>query len=187
MTQTAETTPVRTQRGTVLVDLSLEISSGMPAHALFPSPIILPYVTHEQAKSAGLASSLYGLSYTDFRLATKVAGKKLARGVAISQVLPNPNNRTLPLIKEFRANFEKYGKTKDIPSHFNLEGYIAAKLIVEAIRRSKDSSPQGVTRGLEMLRNYDMGGYLVDFSPTKHNGSRFVDLSMIGATGELIY
>ncbi len=46
---------------------------------------------------------------------------------------------------------------------------------------------QGVTRGLEILRNYDMGGYVVDFSPTKHNGSRFVDLSMIGATGELIY
>jgi hypothetical protein len=32
-----------------------------------------------------------------------------------------------------------------------------------------------------------MGGYVVDFSPTKHNGSRFVDLSMIGVTGELIY
>jgi kynurenine formamidase len=37
-----------------LVDLSLEISNGMPAHALFPSPIILPYVGHEQSKSAGL-------------------------------------------------------------------------------------------------------------------------------------
>jgi kynurenine formamidase len=40
-----------------VVDLSLEISNGMPAHALFPSPIILPYVTHEQAKSAGLGTS----------------------------------------------------------------------------------------------------------------------------------
>jgi ABC-type branched-subunit amino acid transport system substrate-binding protein len=158
-----------------------------------PDVIILlgpPFATAafiKEAKSAGLSSSLYGLSYTDARLSTKVAGNKLARGVAISQVLPNPNNRTLPLVKEFRDNFEKYGKTKDVPSHFNLEGYIAAKLIVEAIRRSKDASPQGVTRGLEMLRSYDMGGYVVDFSPTKHNGSRFVDLSMIGATGELIY
>ena len=39
-----------------LVDLSLEISNGMPAHALFPSPIILPYVDHEQARSAGLGT-----------------------------------------------------------------------------------------------------------------------------------
>jgi kynurenine formamidase len=37
-----------------LVDLSLEISNGMPAHALFPSPIILPYINHEQSRSAGL-------------------------------------------------------------------------------------------------------------------------------------
>ncbi len=37
-----------------LIDLSLEITNGMPAHALFPSPIILPYVDHEQAKAAFL-------------------------------------------------------------------------------------------------------------------------------------
>ena len=37
-----------------LIDLSLELTNGMPAHALFPSPIILPYVDHEQAKAAGL-------------------------------------------------------------------------------------------------------------------------------------
>lgn len=51
---TAET--ARTTRGTALVDLSLEITNGMPAHALFPSPIFLPYVTHEQAKEAGLGT-----------------------------------------------------------------------------------------------------------------------------------
>ena len=37
-----------------LIDLSVGIENGMPAHALFPSPIILPYVNHEQAKAAGL-------------------------------------------------------------------------------------------------------------------------------------
>ncbi len=40
-----------------IIDLSLEISNGMPAHALFPSPIVLPYVTHEQAKNAGLGET----------------------------------------------------------------------------------------------------------------------------------
>ena len=41
-------------RGTRLVDLSLDMTNQMPAHALFPSPIIVPYVTHEMAKAAGL-------------------------------------------------------------------------------------------------------------------------------------
>jgi len=158
-----------------------------------PDVIILvgpPFATAafiKEVKTAGLSSSLYGLSYTDFRLTTKVAGNQLARGVAIAQVLPNPNNRVVPIIKEFRDNFEKYGKVQGVPSHFNLEGYIAGKLLVEAIRRSKDASPAGITRGLDMLRDYDLGGYVVDFSPTKHTGSTFVDMSIISASGELIY
>lgn len=158
-----------------------------------PDVIILvgpPFATAafvKEAKTAGLSSVLYGLSYTDFRLTAKVAGDQLARGVVIAQVFPNPGNRTLPLIKEFRENFEKYGKVQGVPSHFNLEGYICAKLIVEGIRRSKDGSPQGVIRGLEMLHDYNLGGYIVDFSPTKHNGSVYVELSIIGATGNLVY
>jgi ABC-type branched-subunit amino acid transport system substrate-binding protein len=158
-----------------------------------PDAIILvgpPFATAvfvKEAKSRGLGASLYGLSYTDFKLVGKVAGGELARGVAIAQVLPNPNNKTMPLVKEFRENFEKYSKVQGVPSHFNLEGYISAKLIVEAMRKSKNTSADGVRRGLEMLREYDLGGYLVDFSPTKHTGSSFVDLSMISASGELIY
>jgi branched-chain amino acid transport system substrate-binding protein len=158
-----------------------------------PDVIVLvgpPFATAafiKEAKSSGLSSLLFGLSYTDFRLTTKLAGNQLARGVAISQVFPSPANRVVPLIKEFRDNFEKYSKVQGVPSHFNLEGYIAGKILVEAIRRSKDASPAGVTRGLEMLHEWDMGGYVVDFSPTKHNGSTFVDMSMISASGELIY
>jgi len=158
-----------------------------------PDVIVLvgpPFATAafiKEAKSAGVGSSLYGLSYTDFRLTAKVAGNQLARGVAIAQVFPNPANRVVPIIKEFRDAFEKYGKAQGVPSHFNLEGYLAAKILVEAIRRSKDASGAGVIRGLEMLHDWDMGGYVVDFSPAKHNGSVFVDMSIISAAGELIY
>lgn len=54
MSTTAPAAPVKSQRGTTLIDLSLDIENGMPAHAFFPSPIILPYVNHEQALDAGL-------------------------------------------------------------------------------------------------------------------------------------
>ena len=158
-----------------------------------PDMVILvgpPFATAQfvkDAKSAGVASSLYGMSYTDFKLTTKVAGNDLARGVAIAQVFPNLNNKTIPVVREFRDNFDKYGKVQGTPSYFNLEGYIAAKIVVEAIRASKDASGQGTRRGLEMLREHDIGGFIVDFSPSKHNGSKFVDLSIIGAKGDLVF
>jgi ABC-type branched-subunit amino acid transport system substrate-binding protein len=153
-----------------------------------PPPIIAAAV--KEMKGRGETAQLYAMSYADAQLITKVAGAQLAHGVAISQVMPNVNNKTLKLVKEFHDDFAKYAKAKDIktaPTFFNLEGYLSAKLIVEAVRRSKDASPAGVRRGLEMMKEYDLGGYTIDFSPTKHWGSQFVELSLIGASGRLAY
>jgi ABC-type branched-subunit amino acid transport system substrate-binding protein len=141
----------------------------------------------KEMRSRGETAQLYALSYADSKLVTDVAGTQLAHGVVISQVMPNLNTKTMPLIKEFRENFAKYGNSKNEPNPVTLEGYVSARLIVEAIRRSKDASPEGVRRGLEQLRGYDLGGYIVDFSPAKHQGSSFVDLSLIGGTGKLVY
>ena len=141
----------------------------------------------KQLRSRGETALLFAMSYSDAKLIVKVAGKPFAHGVAIAQIMPNPANRSVPLVKAFRADWEKYAATKDEPSFFNIEGYVSARLIVEAIRRSKDPSPEGVRRGLEMLRNYDLGGYIIDFAPGKHIGSQFVDLSVIGASGTLLY
>jgi len=153
-----------------------------------PPPIIAAAI--KAVKAAGETAQLYAMSYADAQLITKVAGAQFAHGVAISQVMPNINNKTLKLVKEFHDDFAKYAAAKDIktpPTFFNLEGYVSAKLIVEAVRRSKDASPAGVRRGLEMMKEYDLGGYTVDFSPTKHWGSQFVELSLIGASGRLAY
>jgi ABC-type branched-subunit amino acid transport system substrate-binding protein len=138
-------------------------------------------------KTRGETAQIYALSYADSKLIVKTAGGELAHGVVISQVMPNLNTKTMPLIRQFRAEWEKYTPTKGEPTHFNIEGYIAARLIIEAVRRTRDPSAEGVRKGLEQLRNYDLGGYIVDFSPGKRQGSSFVDLAVIGAKGELVY
>ena len=157
-----------------------------------PPPIIAAAI--KAVKTAGVTAQLYALSYADAQLIGKIAGPQLAHGVAIAQVMPNLNNKSLGLVKEFHENFAKYVKVKvkadgikGAPTFFNIEGYISAKLIVEAVRRSKDASPEGVRRGLEMMKEYDLGGYIIDFSPTKHWGSQFIELSLIGGSGRLAY
>jgi len=37
------------------------------------------------------------------------------------------------------------------------------------------------------MSNYDVGGYVVGFSPTNHNGSRFVELTVIGSNLKFNY
>jgi ABC-type branched-subunit amino acid transport system substrate-binding protein len=140
----------------------------------------------KELKLGGVPALLYAVSYADFKLIAQTAGPDAARGFVISQVIPHVSGHFTPLVKEFRENYAKYGHASDEPSVYHLEGYIAGRLIVEAIRISKDSSPEGVKRGLEQLRRYDLGGYVVDFSPTKHTGSSWVDLSMLGPGGTLV-
>ena len=150
-----------------------------------PPPIIAQAI--KGVKTAGVTAQLYALSYADTPLIVKIAGKELAHGVAIAQVMPNIGNKSLGIVKEFQDNWAKHAKDKGAPTFFNIEGYISAKLIVEAVRRSKDASPEGVRRGLETMSRYDLGGYLIDFSPSKHWGSQFIELSLIGGSGRLVY
>jgi ABC-type branched-subunit amino acid transport system substrate-binding protein len=135
----------------------------------------------------GETAQLYALSYADSQMVVKTAGLQLAHGVVISQVMPNLNAKAMPIVREFRDNFAKYSKVKTEPTYFQIEGYLSAKLIVEAIRRTKDASPEGVRRGLEQMKNYDVGGYEINYSPTDHQGSKFVDLSVITGKGALVY
>ncbi len=157
-----------------------------------PNAIILLGITQaiaavtKELKEAGVSALLYTMGNADPELIWKVVGPQ-ARGFVISQVFPNVNKKTLPLIKTFREDFAKYSKTTEQPTPYNLEGYIAARLIVEAMRKSKDSSPKGVKRGLEQMRKFDLGGYIVDFSPTNHVGSNWVDLATLSQSGVLVY
>jgi ABC-type branched-subunit amino acid transport system substrate-binding protein len=181
--------------GQVQYDITSEAEYAKPVKLmkeLNPAAIILHGTPQgiaevtKRLKQAGVTAMLCAASYADYQQVGKLLGTELARGFIISQVMPNLNNRSIPIIKAFREDYDKYGP-KTEPTQFHLEGYLSAKLIVEAIKRSKDASPQGVIKGLEQMHDFDLGGFLVDFSPTKHTGSTWVDLSMISNSGKLIY
>jgi len=102
-------------------------------------------------------------------------------GVVIAQVVPSPFSAGAVLIvPEYRAAIEKLlGKPEY--SFTSLESFIAAKVTVEAIRRAGPTlTRETFLRALDSLSSYDVGGYVVNFSPKNHNGSKFVDLTIIG-------
>jgi branched-chain amino acid transport system substrate-binding protein len=101
-------------------------------------------------------------------------------GVAMSQVTPSYLKRSVPVVKEYQAAMEAaYGKKEF--SYTSLESYIAAKVLVEGLRRAgPQPTREKLLAALDAVSNYDVGGYLVSFSPTNHNGSSFVSLSILG-------
>ena len=73
-------------------------------------------------------------------------------------------------------------------SFTSLESYIGAKVLGEAIRRAgPNPTREGLMKTLDSMQNFNVGGFVVDFSPTNHNGSRFVELTAIGKAGRFAY
>jgi branched-chain amino acid transport system substrate-binding protein len=105
-----------------------------------------------------------------------------ARGIGISQVMPYPWKDTTPVVREYQRLIggDKF-------SYYGIEGYLMAKVMVDALRRSgRDLSREKLVNVLENTSTQDYGGFRIGFSPSNHNGSRFVELTVIGAGGKIL-
>ena len=106
-----------------------------------------------------------------------------ARGIGISQVVPYPWNDTIPVVRDYQRLIG--GKTGF--SYYALEGYLMARVMVEGIKRAgKDLSREKLISALESLNNNDFGGYRVTYGGNNRQGSRFVELTVVGPGGKLL-
>ena len=117
---------------------------------------------------------------------TKRLAEEQMQGVSIAQVTPNPYKIANRLSKEFQEAAAAK-KTLEVPmSYAMMEGYIAGKVIVEAVRRQgAKPSREGMVRALDAMDRFDMGGYVVGYKPGSRAGSKFVELSIISGTGKI--
>ena len=108
---------------------------------------------------------------------------EFARGTIITQVFPNERSIASPFVKEALALAKAKGLAEISPAM--LEGFAAAKVLVEGLRRAgPNPSGEKVRAGLEAIRGFDIGGMDVSYSPTDHTGLDFVDLSIINKEGK---
>ena len=104
-----------------------------------------------------------------------------ARGTIVAQVVPTPRavaNPNFTVVKDCAdALTTLNGATLN---YTTLESCIAAKVLVEAIRRAGPlANRASVLKGLESLGRLDVGGFFVTLTPGSHHGSKWVDLSIL--------
>jgi branched-chain amino acid transport system substrate-binding protein len=157
-----------------------------------PDAIIMVSVNRASAafikkmRAKGSKARLFSISVVNFKELLKNAGEDNARGIGISQVMPYPYSSKVPVAREFQTLMAKYQPDK-VVSYASMESFIAAKILVEAIRRSgPEPTRQKILSQLEKLDNYDVGGFRVTFSPTSRTGSKFVEVTVIGQDGRLL-
>jgi ABC-type branched-subunit amino acid transport system substrate-binding protein len=113
--------------------------------------------------------------------------KDEAVGVKVIQVLPSPDKTSLRVVREFREQLKLVDADRK-PNYTNFEGYVAARVLVEGLRRAgRNASRERFVAALESIREYDLGGYHVSYSPTSHAGSRFVDIGIYTPRGTLLF
>ena len=106
-----------------------------------------------------------------------------ARGVIVTQVYPNERSLTFPLVKEAIDLAKAKGMTEVSPAM--LEGFAAAKVLVEGLRRAGPKpSREKIHAALESIRKFDLGGLEVSYTADDHTGLDFADLSIIGTDGK---
>jgi ABC-type branched-subunit amino acid transport system substrate-binding protein len=128
---------------------------------------------------------LYALSIMGSAATLKALGDD-ATGIAVSQVVPSPGNSVVPVVREFQQAWKAAGVTLE-PSHLALEGYINARVFIEALRRAgRNPTRASFIDATWNLKRHDLGGFEASFSEPGKNASRFVELTMVGRDGRFI-
>lgn len=109
-----------------------------------------------------------------------------AFGISVTQLVPNPFKQVAEVSKEYNRLLRSTGAPGAKPDYISFEGFIAAKVLCEALTRAGPAlSRTGFMQALSTMK-VDLGGFEVTFSPDKRNGSEFVDMTMIGRHGRPI-
>jgi branched-chain amino acid transport system substrate-binding protein len=113
----------------------------------------------------------------------KTSGKDYTRALVNSQVVPSYDDANLPGVADYRALMDKHSPV--VPealrdpqyavqrhSFISLEGFVNAKVVVEALRRAGPQPTRvSLRQALESMRNFDVGiGAMVTFGAERHQG-----------------
>ena len=137
-----------------------------------------------EARKAGYAGNFYNVSFVGTQALADELGKE-GRGVVISQVMPYPFSTTTAISREYLDAVKRSGgKTK--PNYSSMEGYVAAKVFTEGLKRAgRNPSREALIASLEGLGRQDLGGFSINFGARDHVGSQFAELTMLTEDGNV--
>jgi len=134
-----------------------------------------------QMRQSGSTAQLMNVSFVGTSALRSSLQSHEASGIGVAQVVPFPWNERVPVVKEY----QKLMRRQQTKPHFgfsSLEGFLAAKMTVEGLRRAgTEPTRQRFVTALETMRDVDLGGYRVQLGPQDHNGSSFVELTFLGS------
>ncbi|MCI5150359.1 MAG: hypothetical protein D3916_13400, partial [Candidatus Electrothrix sp. MAN1_4] len=111
---------------------------------------------------------------------------KKTDNVYISQVVPDPWDNSIPLVKEYQQDMGR-GMGEEEYGFVSLEGYLSAKIFHHALAGVHGKvTTQSLTDAIEAMPKYDAGGVEISFGKDDHRGMDTVYLTKIDKSGDKI-
>ncbi len=158
------------------------ILAGNPQAILLGADFVASSRFVAASRKAGFTGSFYTLSAVGGTALIEALGP-LAAGLSVTQVVPFPWSNSTKIGREFQAFC-----TRSIvePSFASMEAYLAAQLVVTALKRIRETTPQGVTAVMESLPMQDFGGYQGTFYSKSRRMPEHVDLTVYSRAGKFL-
>ncbi|MCX9156426.1 ABC transporter substrate-binding protein [Niveibacterium sp. 24ML] len=134
-------------------------------------------------RKAGFAGQLLAFGDVGSRPLTRLMGATV-RGVGIGLAVPSPANQSVPLARDLDALMRKAGKTTD---EFTFEGCMAARVIVDAMRKSAaNPTRESLRKALESSKTVDVGGVVLHLQREDRDRNAG-ELVVLGTDGRILH
>jgi len=134
------------------------------------------------ARGLGLDPLFINISFVGSRALAEALGAA-GKGVVVSQVVPLPNDTTIPIVADYRRALAALDPALE-PGFVSLEGYIAGRLTVAALEAlGPDVTRQGLLSTIKDVGRFDLGGLELTYGPGDNQGMDEVFLTVLDSDG----
>ena len=134
------------------------------------------------ARKIGMRAVFVNISFVGSNALLNELGAA-GEGVVVTQVVPFPRDASVPVVARYQRAIRQVDPAAQ-PGFVSLEGYLAGRLVVEALQAASDSAGAAPTResflqALTASGPMDLGGFSVEYGPGDNQGSDAVFLTVI--------
>lgn len=172
--------------GSAVVDQAVsKMLSASPQAIVLASQTAGAAAFIQRYRAQGGTAQITTLSYVEGAHLALIIGKKATHGVAVMEAAPNTTNESVPLVREFRAAYAKFGQNDVIPTQAMMESYVASRTLIEGLKRAGGSKSK-LPAALASMERFDLGGLNINFSSTRRSGLEFAEMAVIDRQGRVI-
>ena len=134
------------------------------------------------SKRVGMDPIFLNVSFVGSKALAKELGKH-GQGVVVTQVVPFPEDTSIPLVAQYRKALKASGPDAE-PGFVSLEGYMVGRLVLQALEKLGGVvTRDGLLATIARVGTFDLGGVTLTYGRDDNQGMDQVFLTVIESDG----